>query len=959
MWLHAQKVEVNKATPDYSSSALQFKVTGTTTANYKIILDRQDDYSYGFAPGTTEQVLVASTAVPVGGIINYTAPYAGVFICIIDQGSFPNNMAAAVYNAFGMPPQNTEPFSPQTFDAFWNGIKNDASVATPNVTESNCTSNCAPAGYISKTLSVTVLGKTITGNLCYPSAAGKYPAIIWNRAYSAPAASNSEMHTFLGSTNCALISMNAKDAGTADEAGASNFADQNTYNYKYTQAALYAIMNYLYNTASATYFDNTKGVGLWGESQGGGMSLLLAGLNGNNNRIKALLISNPATCEQRGFLNGKVSAFPDWVRQNPGNQTNVANASRYFDAAVAAGRVTAPVYINMSYVDWVTPSMSTYAAVNNLKGSITIAHGMQKKHEHGYNGIFSGLEAAYFKKHLQAIELTSNSGYAYYYADAGPNTNTATVGSPLSLSGSIKINGSNYAGGVKWSVVSGGTATFGSSTSLSTTVTFSTAGTYVLKLESTNFLNTDPNGVANIFHSFSDYMTVTVTAAQPDYVVQTVGTPSPTGVAAGSAVSLTGAVIQNNGTATATSSKVKFYRSTDQSYDAGDVQIGAAAGVTVTGLAAGATFAVPAQSLTIPSGTAVGKYYIIVRADADLNITESNENNNTAATVQITVGPDYTVSVAGTPAPTTVNPGNNVTLTGAQVRNIGSATSTASNVRFYLSTDQTYNVGDVQIGSTVNVAGLAFNAVNNLAAQTLTIPAGTANGTYYILVFADATALITEASEANNTAATIAITVGTSCTSQQDCGNGNNNATIQGCVLSAKATLLTANVEYIKIWNSTYSTSWWLCSPWGGGGQPACTNGTTPTLTGLTAGTYHAEVKYVGGTNCFTNNVIVTASFASGSDDRDKGGIAAWDERDIRVYPNPTNDFLNVELNLPEGINPRVQVLNALGQALPTFDNLSGGFSNMQLSLASLDPGLYFISLQYGGKRVVKSFVKQ
>jgi hypothetical protein len=62
-----QKVLVNKATPDYNTSPIEFSVTGNTTVvNYKIILDRKpndagSDFLYIAQNPSDEQVIPLAT----------------------------------------------------------------------------------------------------------------------------------------------------------------------------------------------------------------------------------------------------------------------------------------------------------------------------------------------------------------------------------------------------------------------------------------------------------------------------------------------------------------------------------------------------------------------------------------------------------------------------------------------------------------------------------------------------------------------------------------------------------------------------------------------------------------------------------------------------------------------------------------------------------------------------------
>ena len=73
-----------------------------------------------------------------------------------------------------------------------------------------------------------------------------------------------------------------------------------------------------------------------------------------------------------------------------------------------------------------------------------------------------------------------------------------------------------------------------------------------------------------------------------------------------------------------------------------------------------------------------------------------------------------------------------------------------SRPRFYLSSNATWDANDTPLGSRA-VPALAPGAISS-ATTSLTIPAGTAVGTWYVIAKADADSVLPETNEANNTA---------------------------------------------------------------------------------------------------------------------------------------------------------------------------------------------------------------
>ena len=161
-------------------------------------------------------------------------------------------------------------------------------------------------------------------------------------------------------------------------------------------------------------------------------------------------------------------------------------------------------------------------------------------------------------------------------------------------------------------------------------------------------------------------------------------------------------------------------------------------------LGAGAT-SVGSTSLPIPVGTATGTYYLIAKADADNAVAETQEGNNTNARL-IQVGPDLTIALFTAPFSATAGATISVSDT---TRNQGGGAAGASTTKFYLSSNSTLDGGDVVLGSRP-VPTLAAGAQDTVT-TALTIPAGTAPGTYYLIAQVDADSAVAETQEGNNT----------------------------------------------------------------------------------------------------------------------------------------------------------------------------------------------------------------
>ena len=204
----------------------------------------------------------------------------------------------------------------------------------------------------------------------------------------------------------------------------------------------------------------------------------------------------------------------------------------------------------------------------------------------------------------------------------------------------------------------------------------------------------------------------------------------------------------NQGTGAAGTSRLKYYFSTDEILDAGDTYRNYD---NVVSLGAGQTGGETAN-VRIPAGTPDGSYFILLVADYDGDVAESDENNNVVA-VPITVGnpvvttdPDLRVSGVST-STGLVRAGEAVDVT-AQVVNDGAGAAPTVDMKYILSTDTVYDAGDKQ---------LSYDQIDSLDAgmtsledASLNITTATDAGDYYLLFVVDADDVAAELDESNN-----------------------------------------------------------------------------------------------------------------------------------------------------------------------------------------------------------------
>ncbi len=181
---------------------------------------------------------------------------------------------------------------------------------------------------------------------------------------------------------------------------------------------------------------------------------------------------------------------------------------------------------------------------------------------------------------------------------------------------------------------------------------------------------------------------------------------------------------------------------------------------TVGGTATpGSDYAALADSLTIPAGSATATLVVapnddtlpetdetvIVTLSVDPVYIVGSPGRATVTIISDEILPDLSVPTLTVPSPI----GSLSTFVVADTTtNQGGGIADPSTTRFYLSTDGTFSAGDTLLGSRT-IAALTAGASSS-GTTTLTVPAGTASGNYFLIARADADGVVPEGQEGNN-----------------------------------------------------------------------------------------------------------------------------------------------------------------------------------------------------------------
>jgi subtilase family serine protease len=235
----------------------------------------------------------------------------------------------------------------------------------------------------------------------------------------------------------------------------------------------------------------------------------------------------------------------------------------------------------------------------------------------------------------------------------------------------------------------------------------------------------------------------TLLVGMPDLVTPAVAA-APSALAPGGKLTVTDTV-RNDGNVGAGASTTRYYLSADGTFDGGDVLL---TGSRPVGTLAPGAVSSGNKTVTLPLSLADGSYHVIACADAALKVEELSESNNCTSGPIVVVGwPDLVVSEVSDP-PAEVTAGGKFSVTDT-VRNDGTVPAGASAAMYFLSIDGSKNAGDVQLTGTRPVTALTPGAQSR-GSRTVTVPAGTAPGAYYLLACADGAAKVGESNEENN-----------------------------------------------------------------------------------------------------------------------------------------------------------------------------------------------------------------
>lgn len=294
------------------------------------------------------------------------------------QGQTHIALASAAFE-----PEKIEPTAtmPADFDSFWTQSRRELERIPLDLQLKPLAQYASDKRDVFAFSMANVGGTRVYGFLSVPKKSGPFPAVV-----SIPPAGIGSPRapdlTYADEALCMVVSVHDLELNPdpgAVEAYRKRFPqyyifgapDRDKYFYRRAILGADRAVSWL---ASRPDFDRRHMV-VFGSSQGGGFSLIMAGLNTN---ITALAPSVPALSDHAGARAERSAGWPQMVKNMPSeDRDRVLEMSAYFDAVNFARRIspTVPAIVAVGFIDTTCCPSSVYSAYNSLRGPKCIFNG--------------------------------------------------------------------------------------------------------------------------------------------------------------------------------------------------------------------------------------------------------------------------------------------------------------------------------------------------------------------------------------------------------------------------------------------------------------------------------------------------------------------------------------------------------------------------------------------------------
>jgi len=337
---------------------------GDKEASYQLSLDGAGDLGKGV-------LKLAQGKATVSGSLDKP----GILRCMVwysPSGERGLGLAGAAYEPFKIQPTAVVPAD---FDEFWNAQKAELA-KIPMDAKLEPVSQADDKIEVFKLTMPNIGGSRIRAYLAKPKGPGPFPAIL-----SIPGASFSGIspgwatgHAAQGFLSIA-VGVHDIESGQPpeyyDKLRTTALLDypkqgrEDRMTYYFRRVILGNVRAVDYVTSRPEW--NKKHMIVNGSSQGGGLSLVAAGLD---SRITALASNVPGLCDHNGRAFGRPAGWPRVVPDGPDGKLDpkILQVAAYYDAVTFARKITVPAIMGVGLIDSTCPATTNFSAYNLLRG---------------------------------------------------------------------------------------------------------------------------------------------------------------------------------------------------------------------------------------------------------------------------------------------------------------------------------------------------------------------------------------------------------------------------------------------------------------------------------------------------------------------------------------------------------------------------------------------------------------
>lgn len=495
--------------------------------------------------------------------------------------------------------------------------------------------------------------------------------------------------------------------------------------------------------------------------------------------------------------------------------------------------------------------------------------------------------------------------------------------------------------------------------------------------------STSETGIVSISCNDPDEPTVTVSVTAipeqlPDLVVENQSI-NPSSVFAGETIS-SSCIVKNQGNGSADNSELRYYLSVDQYWDGSDIELG---NDYVSSLSPGETSS-ESENITIPTSTQAGTYYILFYVDADLEVNESNEDNNvsysqiTILTPSITLNPTFK-NVGALAGSTSVSVSSNVIWEVSENCDWITCNPTGGSNNGNFSVNYGENTSSGSRSCTISIDGNGASATFTLMQEGSNLEisgcpsddVSNNSGNFNLIVNSNITWNVSESCDwvtcsASNGSGDGSITISyeqNTSSYLRSCeitisGGGQTETCyftqegsiieISGCPsqnVSQDAGSFNVNVSSNLSWNVSETCDWVTCNPSAGNGNDNIS-------------VVYVENPYAG-VRCCT----ITISGSGLSEDCyfcQEGTVGITEnakDNEIVIYPNPANNQIIIQNNGMQNIKS-VVFMDALGKIVHQMDPIIKS-SEIEISSGNFKTGIYQIKIMTEDNTFYKKLIIQ